>query len=71
MEEILIEKIVPGGQGLGTTKDGKKIFLWNALPGEVVSEFKVTKKKSHYIEGVATKIKIKSDERIEPKDECF
>lgn len=55
-ERIIIEKIVPGGQGLGTLPDGRKIFLWNALPGEVVSEYEITKKKSHYVEGVAKRI---------------
>lgn len=34
-ERITIDKLVPGGQGLATFSDGKKIFLWNALPGEV------------------------------------
>lgn len=53
---ILIEKIVPGGQGLGTLDDGRKIFLWNTLPGEVVEEYEILKKKTHYLEGVATKI---------------
>lgn len=66
-----IEKIVPGGQGLGTNEDGKKVFLWNALPGEEVVEFEITKKKSKYLEGVATKISRKSEYRVAPKDECF
>ena len=68
---IKIEKIVPGGQGLGTLDDGRKIFLWNCLPGELVSDYKITKKKSHYLEGVATEIKEKSKYRVEPKDECY
>lgn len=66
-----IEKIVPGGQGLGTLEDGRKVFLWNALPGEEVEEFEITKKKSKYLEGVATKIQNPSKFRVEPKDECF
>ena len=68
---VKIEKIVPGGQGLGTLEDGRKIFLWNALPGEVVTDFKITKKKSHYLEGVATEIEERSEYRVEPKDECY
>ena len=47
-----IEKLVPGGQGLGVLEDGKKAFVWNALPGEMV-EFNVTKDKRSYCEGVA------------------
>lgn len=66
-----IEKLIPGGQGLGELEDGKKAFLWNALPGETVTEFEITKKKSHYVEGVATKIENPSKFRVEPKDSCF
>lgn len=81
---IKIRKIVPGGQGLGEMADGRKVFLWNTLPGEVVSDFVVTKSKAHYVEGVATKIvgfsqdgrTMKLDgrcspERVEPRDECY
>ena len=70
-EKVVIEKLVPGGQGIGTLSDGRKIFLWNVLPGEVVTEFDVTKKKSHYLEGVAKKIEQISSHRMEPKDECY
>lgn len=66
-----IEKIVPGGQGIATDSGGRKIFLWNVLPGEEVEKFEVTKKKSKYLEGVATKISKKSPFRVEPKDKCF
>lgn len=71
MEPVLIEKLIPGGQALGTLADGKKAFFWNALPGETVEEYRVTKKKSHYIEAVATKISNPSKHRVEPKDTCF
>ena len=67
---ILIEKLVPGGQGISTL-DGKKGFFWNALPGETVTEFEITKKKSKYFEAIATKIENPSDHRIEPLDDCF
>ena len=74
---ILVEKFVPGGFSLGTLfapdspENGKKVFLWNALPGETVEEIKVLKKKSSYLEAVATKIKNPSPNRISPKDACF
>ena len=68
---IKIEKIIPGGQALGTAEDGKKIFFWNALPGEDVEEYQITKNKSHYAEAIATKIVNPSTHRIEPEDECF
>ncbi len=68
---LKIEKIIPGGQALATKADGKKIFLWNALPGEEVGEWTTTKTKSSFEEGIATKIKTKSEHRIEPSDACF
>lgn len=71
MEEILVEKIIPGGQALGTLKDGRKIFFWNALPGETVVEYEITKKKSHFVEAIATKIVNNSSHREEPRDACF
>ena len=66
-----IEKLIPGGQGIATMSDGKKAFLWNVLPGETVTDFEITKKKSHYIEGVATIIENPSKFRVAPKDACF
>ncbi|MBR2767277.1 class I SAM-dependent RNA methyltransferase [Candidatus Saccharibacteria bacterium] len=68
---IEIEKLIPGGQALATLKDGKKAFFWNALPGETVESYDITKKKSRYIEAVATKISNPSRHRINPKDACF
>ena len=53
---IKIDKLIPGGQALGTNEDGKKIFFWNALPGELVEEYIITKDKSHYAEAIATKV---------------
>lgn len=65
-----IEQLVPGGQGIATMTDGRKAFLWNALPGEEV-DFDTTKIKKNYCEGIATKIIKASSHRIEPKDACF
>ena len=36
---VKVDKIIPGGQALGTLDNGKKIFFWNALPGEIISEY--------------------------------
>lgn len=69
-QPVIIEKLVPGGQGIGTL-DGKKGFFWNALPGETVTEFEITKSKSKYFEAIATKIENPSKHRIQPKDDCF
>lgn len=68
---IRVEKIIPGGYGLANAEDGKKIFLWNALPGEEVAEYNITKNKSKYTEAVATKIVTTSPHRVAPKDDCF
>ena len=68
---IKIEKIIPGGQGLGTGEDGKKIFFWNALPSEEITEYQITKNKSHYAEAIATQIASPSKFRVQPKDECY
>ena len=63
-----MEKIVGGGQAIGTLDDGRKAFVWGGLPKELVT-IRVTKKKSHFVEGVVTEIIEKSPERITPRDE--
>jgi len=65
------EKIIPGGQTLATLDDGKKAFFWNALPGEIIEEYEITKQKSHFLEAIATKISRPSKFRVEPKDDCY
>lgn len=64
---VTIEKLVPGGQGLATLENGKKVFVWNALPGEVV-EIELTTDKKSFSEAVAVKIIKPSKDRIEPLD---
>lgn len=71
MEPVRIEKLIPGGQALGTLESGKKVMLWGALPGEVVTKWQTTKNKSSYIEGIAEDISEPSSERVTPKDECY
>ena len=68
---IQIEKLIPGGQALGTAADGRKIFFWNALPGEIVTDYEVAKRKSHYSEAIATQIEQPSPHRVEPRDACY
>ena len=65
-----IDKFVPGGQAIATLNDGKKAFIWGALPGELI-EFEITKNKKSYCEGIATKIIQSTPERIIPRDECY
>lgn len=68
---LWVEKFIPGGQTLGTLEDGKKIFLWNALPSEVVTKVQVTKFKSHFMEGIALEIRNPSPHRLAPRDDCY
>ncbi len=65
---VKLDKIVGGGQSIGTLESGKKIFIWGGLPGELVSA-QITKKKSKLAEGVVIEVLEPSKERIMPKDE--
>jgi 23S rRNA (uracil1939-C5)-methyltransferase len=67
MEEVTISKLVHGGQGLGQLADGRKVFVWNALPGETV-RVRIIKKKRSYAEAIAEEIVTASPERVEPSE---
>ena len=64
---VNLDKIVGGGQTLGTLGSGKKIFVWGGLPGETVN-VQMTKKKSNLAEGIVLDVIEVSKERIEPRD---
>ena len=66
-ETLTLEKIVGGGQALGTLADGRKCFVWGGLPGETVT-VRVTKKKSHFVEAVIEGVISPSPNRIQPHD---
>lgn len=68
--EVIVEKLVHGGQGLGSVEGGKKALIWNALPGETV-QFERSKSRSSYLEGIATHITKPSAEREEPRDDLY
>ena len=59
------------GQGIATNSDGKKIFLWNAMPGEKITEYQVLKQKSLLTEAVALKIENPNPHRVLPRDEHY
>lgn len=70
-ERVDIQKLVHGGQGLGVLADGRKVFVWNALPGETVA-VELTKKRRDYAEGIAVEVIANpSADRIEPKDKAY
>ena len=66
-ETLTLEKIVGGGQALGTLVDGRKCFVWGGLPSETVTVH-VTKKKSHLVEAVVEGVISPSPDRIQPRD---
>lgn len=68
--EVVIEKLVHGGQGIGTLESGKKALVWNALPGETV-RFDTRKSKSKLVEGIASEILKPSEQREVPRDELY
>lgn len=69
-EIIKLGDIVPGGQTIGQLADGRKVFVWGGLPGELV-EVQLTKLKRSYAEAVAISVIEPSPQRIEPMDECY
>lgn len=70
LQTVTIDKLVHGGQGLGVLPDGRKAFVWNALPGENL-RVKLGKSKRNYAEGVAEEIINASGDRIKPRDKAF
>mgnify|MGYP001673163782 CR=1 FL=1 len=67
LETIQLDKIVGGGQALGTLADGRKCFVWGGLPGETVT-VRITKKKSHFVEAIVEEVVSPSSDRIQPHD---
>ena len=65
--KIKLDKMVGGGQAIGTSDTGKKVFAWGGLPGETVL-LQVTKNKANLIEGIVTEVIEPSPERVEPAD---
>ena len=65
--QLTLDRIIGGGQTIGTLDDGKKCLVWGGLPGERVT-IQLTKKKSSYVEGYVTEVHTASAERVEPLD---
>lgn len=70
LSEVHISKLVYGGQGLGELQDGKKAFVWNSLPGEIV-KVRIIKQQSTYVEAIAEEIVLASSERIAPLESNY
>ncbi len=69
-EKVVIQKMVHGGQGLAQLADGRKVFVWNALPGETVL-VRLIKAKRSYAEAIAYEVVEASAERVEPREENY
>ena len=63
--QLQIDKLVHGGQGLGVLEDGRKCFVWGALPGEEVLAQLIRRKKD-WAEAVVTEILTPSPDRVDP-----
>jgi 23S rRNA (uracil1939-C5)-methyltransferase len=70
MMEVLITKLVHGGQGMGTLEDGRKVFVWGALPGEKVG-IRILKGKRSYAEAIAEEVIQPSALRLEPRESNY
>lgn len=69
-EVVKLEKLVPGGQAIGNLADGRKVFVWGALPGETAL-IRLTKLKKTHAEAIVTEVIKPSPDRIAPRDDCF
>jgi len=67
--EVTIDKIVLGGQGIGRINN-LVVFVWNAIPGEVVKA-KIIKIKKNFLEAEKTEILREAINKIEPKCSLF
>jgi len=68
--EVKILKLVNGGQALGELPDGRKVFVWNALPGERVL-VRIIKNRRSYSEAIAEEIIEPSAERISALEDNY
>jgi 23S rRNA (uracil1939-C5)-methyltransferase len=66
-EQVTIEKLVHGGQGLAELADGRKVFVWGALPGEVV-KVQIIKAKRSFAEAIAEEIVTPSSVRVPARE---
>jgi 23S rRNA (uracil1939-C5)-methyltransferase len=65
LHTLLIEKLVPGGYGLGRLDEGIVVLVRYVLPGEKVVVREVTRKKD-YISAILREVLSPSPDRIEP-----
>jgi 23S rRNA (uracil1939-C5)-methyltransferase len=64
-QQVRIEKLVYGGEGLGRLGDGRSVFVPFVLPGELVL-VEITEEKQRYARGKAVRWLEMSEQRIAP-----
>lgn len=67
--EVLIEGFHDQGQGIGL-RNGRKVLVWGALPGERVTAYP-RKKKGGFLHAVVSEVIEPSPERVEPLEEHY
>ncbi|MEO7364460.1 MAG: TRAM domain-containing protein [Candidatus Saccharimonadales bacterium] len=70
LTEVKITKLVHGGQGLGELPDGRKVFVWNGLPGETV-RVRIIKTKKSFAEAIAEEVVVASPVRVEAQESNY
>lgn len=63
LDSIRLGKLVHGGQCIAETNDGKRVFVWGGLPGELVNVL-VTRKRKGVLEAAVDKVLEPSPSRI-------
>ena len=64
-EQIAVERVVAGGEGLGRLADGRTVFVPGGLPGDVVS-IDALDDKGRWGRATAWTLTTPSDERVQP-----
>lgn len=68
IETVILERIVGGGQTMGTLASGKRVFAWGGLPGETV-RLRVIRSKSSFADAIVEEVLEAAPERIVPRDD--
>lgn len=67
---LTLDRMINGGQAIGTHESGRKVLVWGGLPGEKVIA-RETKRRSSYSEAIVEDVVSPSAERTEARDESY
>src|SRR6056297_2388187 len=70
IHDVIVEKFLNGGQGLGHDETGKPVFVSGAYPGEIV-DVEIVNEKKHFNIGKVHTYKYKIPERKQPVCSVF